>query len=105
MLITLSGWSQSLQLIDIDVMRLIFAICEVLSSRCSVPFDLVMTDVPDIVDVIIGTPLCTLDHCFISCGFHVEQSVLEYNVRSTVFLKHRTNRNSVGSAVKSLHGA
>ena len=29
--------------------------------------DLVMTDTPDIVDVIVGTPLGTSYHCFISC--------------------------------------
>ena len=27
--------------------------------------DLVMTDVPDIVDVVVGTPLGTSDHCFV----------------------------------------
>ena len=32
---------------------------------------------------------------------HVEQSVPEYNVRSNVFLKHRTNWDSVHSAVRS----
>ena len=63
--------------------------------------DLVMTDAPDIVDVVVGTPLGTSDHCFVSCVLRVEQSVPEYNVRSTVFLKHRTNWDSVRSAVKS----
>ena len=58
--------------------------------------DLVMTDVPDIVDVIVGTPLSTSDHFFVSC---VEQSVQEYNFRSIVFLQHRTNWDSVCSAV------
>ena len=53
--------------------------------------DLVTTDVPDIVDVFVCTPLSTSDHCFVSCVLRVEQSVPEYNVRSTVFLKHRTN--------------
>ena len=47
--------------------------------------DLVMTDVPDIVDVVIGTLLGTSDHCFVSCVLRVEQSVPEYNVRSTPF--------------------
>ena len=54
-----------------------------MSSRCAVPLtciagnrlDLVMTDVPDIVDVFIGTPLCTSDHCFESCVLSVEKSV------------------------------
>ena len=55
--------------------------------------DLVMTDIPETetVDVVVGTPLGTSDHCIVSCGLRIEQSVSEYNVRSTVFLKHRTN--------------
>ena len=44
-------------------------------------FDLVMTDVPNIVDVVVGTPLGSSDHCFVSCVLRVEQSVPEYNVR------------------------
>ena len=63
--------------------------------------DLVMTDASDI-DVAVGTPLGTSDHCFVSCVLRVEQSVPEYNVRSAVFLKHRTNWDSVRSAVRSL---
>ena len=49
--------------------------------------DLLMTDVPDIVDVFVGTPLGTSDHCFVSCLLRLEKYVPEYNVRSTVFLK------------------
>ena len=106
MLITLTGWSQSLLLIDMGVMLLIFAIFQVASSRCTTHiasnrFDLVMTDVPDIVDLVVGTPLGTSDHCFVSCVLHVEQSVSEYNVRSTVIVKHRTNWDSVHSAFRS----
>ena len=41
--------------------------------------DLVMTNVPDIVDVVVGTPLGTSDHCFVSCVLCIEQSVPEYN--------------------------
>ena len=52
--------------------------------------DFMMTDVPDILDV-FGTPLETTDHCFVSCVLRVEQSVPKYNVRSTAFIKHRTN--------------
>ena len=51
--------------------------------------NLVMTDVPEIVYVVVGSSLGTSDHFFVSCVFRVEQSVPEYNVRSTVFLKHR----------------
>ena len=37
--------------------------------------DLVMTDVPDIVDEVVGTPLGPSDHCFVSCVLRVEESV------------------------------
>ena len=60
-----------------------------------------MTDVPDI-DVFVDTPLGTSDHCFVSCMFWVEQSAPEYNNRSTVFQKHRTNWDNVCCAVRSL---
>ena len=53
-----------------------------------------MTVVPDIVNAVVGTPLGTSDHCFVSCVLSVEQYVMEYNVRSTVFLEHRTNWDS-----------
>ena len=62
--------------------------------------DLVMSDVPDIVDVVVGT-FGTSDHWFVSCVLRVEQFVPEYNVRSTVFLKHRTHWDTVRSAVRS----
>ena len=63
--------------------------------------DLVMTDVPDIVDVFVGTPLGTSDHCVVSCVVRVEQSVPEYNIRSIVFPKHRTNWDNVRCTVRS----
>ena len=35
--------------------------------------DLEMTDIPDIVvDVVVGTPVSTSDHCFVSCVLCVE---------------------------------
>ena len=60
--------------------------------------DLVMTDANDTVDVFVGTPLGTSDYCFSSCVLRVEQSVPEYNVSSTAFLKHRTNWDNVRCA-------
>ena len=63
--------------------------------------DLVIRDAPDIVDVFVGTALGTSDLCFVSCVLCVEQSVPEYNVRSTVFLKHHTNWDIVCCAVTS----
>ena len=44
MFITLSGWSQSLLLIDMGVMFLIFVICQIESSRCAVLFTLLVID-------------------------------------------------------------
>ena len=38
--------------------------------------DLVMTDVLDIIYVVVGTPLGTSDHCIVSCVLRVEQSCL-----------------------------
>ena len=109
MLITLSDWSMSLLLIGTDVMLLIFAICRAVSTWFAVTItllhgnrlDLVITDVPDIEDVFVGTPLGTSDHCFVSCVLRVEQSIPEYNIRSTVFLKHRANWDNVRCAVRS----
>ena len=63
--------------------------------------DLVMTDAPDIVYMFVGTPLGTSDYCVVSCVLCVEQPIPEYNVRSTYFLMHRTNWNSVRGAVSS----
>ena len=64
-------------------------------------FDLVMTDVTDIVDVFVCTPMGTSDHCFVSCVLRVEQSVPEYNIRGTVFLKHHTDWENVCCEVRS----
>ena len=105
-----SGWLESVSptdrhgLDDLDFSNL--SSCEQL-VRCPTHiagnrFDLVITDAPDIVDVFVGTPLRTSDHCFLSCVLRVEQSVPEYNVRSTVFLNHRTNWENVRCGVRSL---
>ena len=62
--------------------------------------DLVMIDLPDIVDVVVGTPLSTSDHCFNSCVLRVEPSVTKYNVISTVFLIAPTG--TVSAVVRSI---
>ena len=71
---------------------LIFVICQVGEQLVGGPthiagkrLDLAMTEVPEIVYMVVGTPLGTSDHCFVSCLLRVEHSVPEYNVRSTVF--------------------
>ena len=58
--------------------------------------DLVMTDVPDVVDVFVGTPLSTSVSCFVSCFTVSREQCQKY-----CFLKHRTNWDSVRSAVRS----
>ena len=85
-----SGWLESVSPTDrhardaLDFCNL--SGCEQLVRRPTLSagnrLDLMMTDVPDIVDVVVGTPLGTSDHCFV---LRVEKSVPEYNVRSTVF--------------------
>ena len=96
MLITLCGWSRSLPPIGRDALnffnrsgcdQLVSCPTHIAGNR----LDFVMTDAANMVDVFIGTPLGTSDHCFVSFVRRVEQSVPEYNVRSTIFLKHRTN--------------
>ena len=52
------------------------------------------------VDVFVGTPQGTSDHSFVSC-VRVEQSVSEYNMRSSAFQKHRTNWDHVSCVVRS----
>ena len=81
--------SLSLLLIGMDVMFFIFVISLIASICCAVPITLLVTDCVTMVDVFGGTPLGTSD-----------QSVHECNVTST--LRHRTNRYSVRSAVRSL---
>ena len=76
MLITLNGFTVSLILIWYGYDAFEFSNlsgCEQL-VRCPTHIggnrlDLVMTDVPGIVDVFVGTPLVTFDHCFVSCVF------------------------------------
>ena len=112
MLITLSGRSPTLLLIDMGVMLMIFCNlsgCELL-VRCYTHIagnrlDVVMTDVPDIADGVVGTPLGTSDHCFVSCVLRVEQSVFEYNVRTTILLNHRTNWTVSAVESGAVHGA
>ena len=75
MLITLNGWSNALDFCNLsDCKQLV---------RCPTHFagnrlDIVMTEVPVIVDVFIGTPLGTSDYCFVSCVLRVEQSLPEF---------------------------
>ena len=65
-----------------------------------------MTDAPDIVDVFIGTPMGTSDHCFVSCELRVEQSVPENNVRHTFFFSGIVPTGTKSTVqTGALHGA
>ena len=61
-----------------------------------------MTDAPDVVDVSLGTPLGTSDHCFVNCELLVEQVIPEHDIRRVVHLKHRINWDNVRNAIWSL---
>ena len=49
----------------------------------------------------VGTPMGTSDYCLVSCVLRVEQSVKEYNIRSTVFLKLLMNWDNVRCSIRS----
>ena len=59
------------------------------------------TDANNLVNVCVGTSLGIFDHCCASCVLRVEKSVLEYNIRSTVYRTYHTNWDNVRCAVRS----
>ena len=77
---------------------LLWAVASLSHSHCRW-LDFVMTDVPDIVDAYVSTPLGLLITALSVVCFGL--SILKYNIRSTVFLKHRTNWENVRCAVRS----
>ena len=62
--------------------------------------DLVMTDVPDVIDVSVSAPLGSSDHCFLSVCARVHQIVHDHTITRHVLLKHSVNWDSVREAVK-----
>ena len=80
-------------------MLLIFAVWWVVSSWVAAPLTHITGNRFDLV--MMGTPLGTSDHCFVTCVLQVEQSVPERNVRSTDFLKCFTNWDNVCHAVRN----
>ena len=94
MLITVSGWSQSLLLIDMGVMLLILAICQVVGSWCAVPHTLLAID-SIFHSALQSTALSDVSFVLSSlCRSTI-------NVRSTVFLEYRANCDSVSNVVRS----
>ena len=53
--------------------------------------DLVMTNVPDVVKIWVGSPIGSSDHSYVACRLLVEQSVQEHCIRRRVRLKNRVN--------------
>ena len=100
MLIILSIWSLSIPLMDVCVKLLTFATCLGVSSWFMVPLtllhdnrlDLVLTDVPNIVDISIGSLLGTSDRCLVRCELLGEQNILEHKVRHLVNLNNETTQ-------------
>ena len=45
--------------------------------------NLVVVNVPDIKDVVIGTPHGTSDHCFISCVLRVGSNTMATNLQAS----------------------
>ena len=64
--------------------------------------DLVMTEVPDVVKVAVGTPLGGSDHSFVGVKLLVNQVVHEHVVRRTVLLKGRANWDRIRSDMSAL---
>ena len=63
---------------------------------------LLMTDVPDLVQVSIVAPIGNSDHSSLSTIISMAQVVPNLCVRRKVFLKHQVNWNTVCSAMQDL---
>jgi hypothetical protein len=64
--------------------------------------DLVMTDVPDVVNASVGTPLGTSDHCYLRLAVEVSQALPFHDVSRVVYVKSRINWDRVRAEVSAL---
>ena len=64
--------------------------------------DLVFTDAPDVVNVVVGAPLGTSDHSVTSIRLNLRQSVPSYTVTRDVYLKAQVNWKSVREEVSEI---
>ena len=64
--------------------------------------DLLMTDVPDLVRVVIIAPIGNSDHSSLSAAISMAQAVPKLCVNRNVILKHQVNWNTVGGALQDL---
>ena len=64
--------------------------------------DLLMTDVPDLVQVAVVAPIGNSDHSSLSAVISMAQAVPNMCVSRKVFLKHQVNWNTVSCAIWEL---
>ena len=64
--------------------------------------DLLMTDVPDLIQVAVVAPIGNLDHSSLSAVISMAQAVPNLCVSRKVFLKHQVNWNTVCVAIREL---
>ena len=64
--------------------------------------DLLMTDVPDLVQVAVVAPIGNSDHSSLSAIISMAQAVPNMCVSRKVFLKHQVNWNTVSGAMQDL---
>ena len=65
-------------------------------------FDLLMTDVPDLVRVAVVAPIGNSDHSSLLAVISMAQAVPNLCVRRKVFLKHQANWDTVCGAIREL---
>ena len=65
-------------------------------------FDLLMTDVPDLVRDAVVAPISNSDHSSLSAVISMAQAVPNLCVSRKVFLKHQVNWNTVCGAIREL---
>ena len=64
--------------------------------------DLLMTDVPDLVRVVVVATIGKSDHSSLSAVISMAQAVPNVCVSRKVFLKHQVNWNTVCGAIQEL---
>ena len=65
-------------------------------------FDLLMTDVPDLVRVAVVAPMGNSDHSSLSAAISIARAVVNFCGSRKVFLKHQVNWNTVCGAIRDL---
>ena len=66
---------------------------------CGGTFDLLMTDVPDLVRMAVVAPLGSSDHSSLSIAISMAQAILNFCVSRRLLLKHRVNWSAVCDAI------